>query len=65
LIGAQAGLGNHVKVGAHSILAAYTGVTKDFPEHSILAGHPARPQGEHFKILAIQQKLLKERGKKK
>jgi UDP-3-O-[3-hydroxymyristoyl] glucosamine N-acyltransferase len=65
IVGAQAGLGNQVKLGAYSVLNAYTGVTKDFPEHSILAGMPARPQSEQLKIMAIQQKLLRERGRKK
>jgi UDP-3-O-[3-hydroxymyristoyl] glucosamine N-acyltransferase len=65
MLGAQAGLGNKVHLGEYSVLAAYTAVTKDFPPHSILAGRPARPQAEQYKIMAIQQKLLKERGKKK
>jgi UDP-3-O-[3-hydroxymyristoyl] glucosamine N-acyltransferase len=65
LIGAQAGLGNQVHLGAHSVVTAYGGVTKDFPDHSVLGGYPARPHAEHVKILALQQKLLKERGKKK
>ncbi len=65
ILGAQAGLGNKVNLGEYSILTAYTGAAKDFPPHSVLAGMPARPQSEQMRILAIQQKLLKERGKKK
>lgn len=65
LIGAQAGLANHVHLGAHSVVTAYGGVTKDFPDHSVLGGYPARPHSEHVRVLALQQKLLKERGKKK
>jgi UDP-3-O-[3-hydroxymyristoyl] glucosamine N-acyltransferase len=65
MIGAQAGLSNGVKVGAYSTLAGYTGVTKDYPDHSALAGVPARPQNEQFRLLALQQKLLKERGRRK
>jgi UDP-3-O-[3-hydroxymyristoyl] glucosamine N-acyltransferase len=65
ILGAQAGLGNKVTLGEYSILTAYTGVAKDFPAHSVLAGMPARPQSDQMKIFAIQQKLLKERGKKK
>jgi UDP-3-O-[3-hydroxymyristoyl] glucosamine N-acyltransferase len=65
IVGAQAGLGNQVQIGDYCVLAAYTGVTKDFPSHSILAGRPSRLHAEQYKIMAIQQKLLKERGKKK
>ncbi|MBU6153238.1 MAG: UDP-3-O-(3-hydroxymyristoyl)glucosamine N-acyltransferase [Bdellovibrionales bacterium] len=65
ILGAQAGLGNKVNLGEYSILTAYAGAAKDFPPHSVLAGMPARPQSEQLRILAIQQKLLKERGKKK
>jgi UDP-3-O-[3-hydroxymyristoyl] glucosamine N-acyltransferase len=65
ILGAQAGLGNKVNLGEYSVLTAYTGAAKDFPPHSVLAGMPARPQSEQMRILAIQQKLLKERGKKK
>jgi len=65
IIGAQAGLGNKVRLGEYSVVTAYGGVAKDFPPHSTLAGIPARPQSELFRILAIQQKLLKERGRKK
>ncbi|NDF13769.1 UDP-3-O-(3-hydroxymyristoyl)glucosamine N-acyltransferase [bacterium] len=65
MIGAQAGLGNHVRLGAYSTVTAYGGVTKDFPDHSHLGGFPARVHAEQVKILALQQRLLKERGRRK
>jgi UDP-3-O-[3-hydroxymyristoyl] glucosamine N-acyltransferase len=65
IVGAQAGVSNQVKIGAYSMLTGYTGVTKDFPEHSAISGYPGRPQSEYFKMIALQLKMLKERGRKK
>lgn len=63
VIAAQSGTGNQVHVGDYSFLAAYTGVAKSCEPESQLAGVPARPLDEHFKILAIQNKLLRDRAK--
>jgi UDP-3-O-[3-hydroxymyristoyl] glucosamine N-acyltransferase len=62
-VAAQAGTGNQVHVGDYSVLGAFSGVAKDCPPDSELAGMPARPISEYYKILAIQNKLLRERGK--
>ena len=62
-VAAQAGTGNQVHVGDYSILGAFTGVAKDCPPESELAGMPARPIADYYKILAIQNKLLRERTK--
>jgi UDP-3-O-[3-hydroxymyristoyl] glucosamine N-acyltransferase len=64
-VGAQAGTGNQVHVGDYAKLAGYTGAAKDVAPHAEVAGVPARPLVDYFKILAIQNKLLRERGKKK
>ncbi len=65
-VGANAGTGNQVHVGDYSKLTAYTGVAKDVEPHSELGGVPARPLSDYFRILAIQNKLLREqkRGRK-
>lgn len=60
---AQGGTGNQVHVGDYSFLAAYTGVAKDCEPNSELGGVPARPLDEYYRILAIQNKLLRERSK--
>lgn len=62
-VAAQAGTGNQVHVGDYSVLGAFSGVAKDCPPDSELAGMPARPISEYYKILAIQNKLLRERSK--
>lgn len=60
VVGANAGTGNQVHVGDYSKLAAYTGVAKDVPEKSEMGGVPARPLSDYYKILAIQNKLLRD-----
>jgi UDP-3-O-[3-hydroxymyristoyl] glucosamine N-acyltransferase len=64
ILGPQAGLATKVQVGEYSVIASYSAPTKDVPAHSELAGYPARPMKEHFRLLALQQKLLRERKKK-
>ena len=63
-VGAQSGTGNQVHVGDYAKLAAYTGVAKDIEAHAEVGGVPARPLSDYYKILAIQNKLLRGRGKK-
>jgi len=63
IIAAHAGSGNQVHIGDYSFLAAYSGVAKSCEPESELAGVPARPLDDYYKILAIQNKLLRERGK--
>lgn len=63
VVAAQSGTGNQVHVGDYSFLAAYTGVDKDVEAGSQLSGVPARPLREHFKIMAILNKMLREREK--
>ena len=60
---AQSSVGNQVHVGDYSFIAAYTGVSKSCGPESQLMGIPARPLDEYFKILAIQNKLLRDRKK--
>ncbi len=62
-IAAQSGTANQVHVGDYSFLAAYTGAAKDCEPNSELGGVPARPLSEYYKILAIQNKLLRGHGK--
>ena len=63
IVAAHSGTGNQVHIGDYSFLAAYTGAAKSCEPGSELGGVPARPLDEYYKILAIQNKLLRERGK--
>jgi UDP-3-O-[3-hydroxymyristoyl] glucosamine N-acyltransferase len=65
-VGANAGTGNQVHVGDYAMLAAYTGAAKDVEPAAEMGGVPARPLSDYYRILAIQNKLLREKsGKKK
>ena len=63
-VGANAGTANQVHVGDYAKLAAYTGAAKDVEPGAEMGGVPARPLSDYYKILAIQNKLLRARGKK-
>jgi len=50
-IAGQAGLADHIEIGSDSIIAAKAGVTKSFPEKSIVVGIPAMPRKDFIKQL--------------
>ncbi len=64
MVGAQGGTGNQVHVGDYAKLYGFSGAAKDVPAGAEMAGMPARPAADYFKILAIQNKLLRDRNKK-
>ena len=51
VLAGQAGLADHIEIGADSIVTAKAGVTKSFPEKSIIVGIPAVPRKEFIKQL--------------
>lgn len=59
----QTGLANQVHIGDYSVLTAYCGATKDFPAESVLSGMPARSYDDYYKIMAMQNKMLRGREK--
>ncbi|MBQ7155688.1 MAG: UDP-3-O-(3-hydroxymyristoyl)glucosamine N-acyltransferase [Synergistaceae bacterium] len=56
-ISVQAGITDHVRIGAWSILAARTGVTNDIPPNSLMSGFPARPHNEAKRALVLSADL--------
>ena len=56
-ISVQAGVTDHVRVGAGSIIAGRTGVSKDVPPNSIMSGFPARPHNEAKRALVLSAEL--------
>ena len=69
-VGPYCTIGPDVKVGDGTRFISHVvvdGVTKDFEPNSRIIGMPARPFDEQMKILAMQNKALRERekGKKK
>lgn len=65
VVGARGGASNQVHLGDYSKVGGYTGVAKDIGPGEEVAGVPARPLSEHYKILAMQNKMLRSRNRKK
>lgn len=56
VIAGQVGMADHIEIGNDSILMAKAGVTRSFPEKSILIGAPAVPRKEFIKQLKTMKK---------
>lgn len=52
----SSGLADHIEIGSDTIITAKAGVTKSFPEKSIVVGIPAMPRKDFIK----QLKTLKD-----
>jgi UDP-3-O-[3-hydroxymyristoyl] glucosamine N-acyltransferase len=57
IIGGQAGLVGHIRIGDHAMIAAGSGVHKDVPAGQIVAGKPHMPHREWLKMEACRSKL--------
>ena len=64
VMGAQSGTSNQVHVGDYAKMGAYTGAGKDIEPGEEVMGIPARPLSDFYKIVALQNKLLRERRSK-
>ncbi len=58
VIAGKAGLADHLKIGNDSIIGPAAGVSKSFPEKSIIIGSPAMPRKEFIR----QLKTMKDAG---
>ena len=53
----QAGITDHVHIGANTIIAGRSGVTNDLPANSVVSGFPARPHNEAKRALVLAADL--------
>ncbi|RMD62592.1 MAG: UDP-3-O-(3-hydroxymyristoyl)glucosamine N-acyltransferase [Alphaproteobacteria bacterium] len=64
VLAAQAGVAGHLTIGKGAQLAAKTGVMRDVPAGQAVAGAPAMPVRDFFRLVAIWQRQLKAKGKR-
>jgi UDP-3-O-[3-hydroxymyristoyl] glucosamine N-acyltransferase len=57
LIGGMSGVADHLTVGDDAVVLGDTGVTRDVPPRTVVAGHPARPRMQHHRAGAAAQRL--------
>lgn len=63
VLAAQSGLAGHLHIGDGAQVGATAGVMRDIPAGQKVAGTPAMPVKEFFRLVAIWQRLLKTKGK--
>ena len=63
-IGGQAGLNGHLRIGKGAQIAAQAGVARDVQKGERLAGSPAMPAKQFFRLVAIWHRLLKTKDTK-
>jgi len=57
VLGAQVGLSDHINLGKRVIVSAKSGVTKDYPDGTILSGYPAHIVTQERRVEAIKNRL--------
>ena len=62
MIGGQGGLTGHLVIGAGARIGAQAGVMRDVPPGATVSGAPAVPLQEHFRQIAVLQRLAKGKG---
>lgn len=58
ILAAMSGIKDGIKIGPNTILAGNTMATKNLEPNKIYAGYPAKEFSQHFKDLAIIQKII-------
>jgi UDP-3-O-[3-hydroxymyristoyl] glucosamine N-acyltransferase len=63
-VGGQAGLNGHLRIGKGAQIAAQAGVARNVQPGERLAGSPAMPSKQFFRLVGIWHRLLKTKGTK-
>jgi UDP-3-O-[3-hydroxymyristoyl] glucosamine N-acyltransferase len=62
-VGGQGGISGHLRLGKGAKIAAAAGVMRDVPPGEAVAGSPAMPLRDYFRLCTLWQRQLKARGK--
>ncbi|MBI4615164.1 MAG: UDP-3-O-(3-hydroxymyristoyl)glucosamine N-acyltransferase [Planctomycetes bacterium] len=57
MMGGQVGVSGHLRIGGGVKIAAQAGVSRDIPDGSIVAGHPAMPARQFWRMIAMAKRL--------
>ncbi len=63
LVGAQAGIAGHLTIGTGARLSAQAGIMRDVQPGLAVAGAPAMPVKEFFRLCAMWRRQVRARGK--
>ncbi|MFQ5773191.1 MAG: UDP-3-O-(3-hydroxymyristoyl)glucosamine N-acyltransferase [Kiloniellaceae bacterium] len=64
VVAAQAGVAGHLTIGKGAQLSAKSGIMRDVPAGQTVAGIPALPLRDFFRLCTIWQRQLKSKGKR-
>ena len=62
MIGGQAGLTGHLRVGDGALIAAQSGVMRDVAPRERVADSPGMPYKHHFREVASLARLARQKG---
>jgi UDP-3-O-[3-hydroxymyristoyl] glucosamine N-acyltransferase len=62
LVGAQAGISGHIRIGAGSQISAQSGVMQNLEPKSIVGGTPSQPARDWMKTTAMLRRMIKNKG---
>jgi len=57
LMGGMSGVADHLTIGDDAVVLGDTGVTRDVPPRTVVAGRPARPRMEYHRAMAAARRL--------
>jgi UDP-3-O-[3-hydroxymyristoyl] glucosamine N-acyltransferase len=60
MVGGQAGLTDHLRIGRRARIGAQAGVMADVPTGVDVVGSPAQPVREFFRQVAVLRRLVRE-----
>ncbi len=62
VLGGQAGVAGHLKIGTQARIAAHSGVTRDVPAKSEWMGYPAMPMKRYLRQVAVLNRQVDQKS---